>query len=154
LYADANRRTNFQVNYLANRSDNVVDQYATVPTAAERAGDFSASSVRLVDPSTGQLFVNNQIPAGRISPGAQALLNYIPLPNLPGASQNFHLSTLSRSSSDSLSLRLTQFLTPPPAGGGRGGFGGFGGRGGSGGRAGGDRGNQTARGTNVVLNAQ
>ncbi len=50
------------------------------PTAAERAGNFSALSRQLVDPYTGQPFPNNQIPANRIDPVAQKVLEFIPLP--------------------------------------------------------------------------
>ena len=53
LYKDTNRRTNFQVNYTGNQSNNVFDQYATVPTDAMRTGDFSGSAIQLVDPTTG-----------------------------------------------------------------------------------------------------
>jgi len=157
IYADTNRRTNFQVNYTGSQSNNVFDQYATVPTDAERSGDFSASPVQLVDPSSGQAFSGNQIPQSRIDPSSSALLPFIPAPNLPGATQNYHLSTTARTSSEAISLRLTQNLSPtvPQGNGrapGRGGFGGgFGGGGRGGGRFGGPGG---GRGTNVVLNAQ
>jgi len=55
-----------------------------VPTAAQRAGDFSAfAAVR--DPLTGQPFPGNMIPTGRLSPAALKLLNdFVPLPNSPG----------------------------------------------------------------------
>jgi len=55
-----------------------------VPTAAQRAGDFSAfAAVR--DPLTGQPFPGNLIPASRLSPAALKLLNdFVPLPNSPG----------------------------------------------------------------------
>src|SRR5688572_22535504 len=52
-----------------------------VPTEAQRRGDFSAISTRLVDPVTRQPLVNNQIPANRLSPVALHFLKYIPLPN-------------------------------------------------------------------------
>ena len=55
-----------------------------VPTAAERQGDFSTFSKKLTDPLTGQPFPNNVIPVNRLSPAAQYLLNYVPLPNGPG----------------------------------------------------------------------
>ena len=84
IYKDTNRRTNFQVNYTGNRSNNVFDQYATVPTTAERNGDFSSSSIQLVNPATGQPFAGNQIPQSAMNPAALALLGYIPQPNLPG----------------------------------------------------------------------
>jgi hypothetical protein len=62
---------------------------AFVPTAAERAGDFSALSTQLVDPVTRQPFPNNQIPAARISPVAKYFLDWIPQPNRAGRELNF-----------------------------------------------------------------
>jgi hypothetical protein len=72
---------------------------ATVPTAAERSGDFSAllklgNNYQIYDPfsrtpAAGGLFTNqplpgNIIPANRISPVARSVLNFYPLPELPG----------------------------------------------------------------------
>jgi hypothetical protein len=62
-------------------------QQVTVPTAAERAGDFSQSldqNGRLIvirDPLTGQPFPGNVIPPARINRNGQALLGVFPLPN-------------------------------------------------------------------------
>ncbi len=59
----------------------------TTPTALERAGDFSQSfdtNGRLIvirDPQTGQPFPGNVVPADRINPLGQAMLNVFPLPN-------------------------------------------------------------------------
>jgi hypothetical protein len=59
----------------------------TLPTALERQGDFSQtldSAGRLIvirDPSTGQPFPGNVIPANRLNPSGRALLNLMPLPN-------------------------------------------------------------------------
>src|SRR5262249_39177272 len=63
---------------------------ATVPTVAMRHGDFSEllnpsnpffGRVRIItDPLTGRPFPNNLIPADRISPNGQALLNVFPAP--------------------------------------------------------------------------
>jgi hypothetical protein len=152
IYKDTNRRTNFQLNYTGNRSNNLFDQYATVPTMAERNGDFSSSAIQLVNPATGQPFAGNQIPQSAMDPAALALLGFIPQPNLPGTQNNYHVSTTARSSSDALSLRLTQNLSKTVQQGGRGGRGGFGGGGGRGGGPGG-RGTPI-RGTSVVLSAQ
>jgi hypothetical protein len=66
-----------------------VDRY-TLPTAAERAGDLSASTATITDPTTGNGFPGNQIPANRISPIAQKILSLVPLPNLPGLNQNYY----------------------------------------------------------------
>jgi trimeric autotransporter adhesin len=145
---DGTRRTNFNLNYGANRGSTLFDQYATVPTDAMRAGDFSATSVTLIDPLTALPFAGNQIPLDRISPSARALLAYIPAANVPGTARNFHETTTVQSTSDNISGRLTHSFTQPRAGGGGRG-GGFGGRGGP---PGGGRQNQT--GTSVTLNAQ
>jgi len=59
----------------------------TLPTEAERRGDFSQtldSAGRLIvirDPATGQPFPGNVIPSNRINTSGQALLNLMPLPN-------------------------------------------------------------------------
>ncbi|MGH9201969.1 MAG: hypothetical protein ACRD2A_12130, partial [Vicinamibacterales bacterium] len=59
----------------------------TVPTAAERNGDFSQSldlNGRLIairDPDNGQPFPNNTVPAARIDASGQALLKVFPMPN-------------------------------------------------------------------------
>jgi hypothetical protein len=69
----------------------------TVPTAAMRAGDFSAFGTTIYDPATGDPttgagrtpFPNNVIPAGRIDPIAQQIQSRIPLPNQAGTSSNY-----------------------------------------------------------------
>ena len=74
---------------IGSRSSTPFDQYGTVPDTLERAGDFAGLST-IYDPSTGQPFPGNLIPADRISPQARMLLNYVPLPNLPTANrQNY-----------------------------------------------------------------
>ena len=52
----------------------------TVPTAAQRGGDFSALSTQLKDPVSGVPLPGNQIPASELSPIAQAIWNQIPTP--------------------------------------------------------------------------
>jgi Carboxypeptidase regulatory-like domain len=67
-------------------------QQVTVPTAAERTGDFSQSvdqngnPVVIKDPTTGQPFPGNRIPAGRLYAPTVALLNLLPLPNAANSS--------------------------------------------------------------------
>jgi carboxypeptidase family protein len=56
---------------------------ATVLTAAERAGDFSAISRQLVDPLTKVPFGGNIIPASRLDLAALKLLQYIPTATSP-----------------------------------------------------------------------
>jgi hypothetical protein len=58
---------------------------AVVPTALERAGDFSQSAVKPRDPATNVAFPGNLIPSGRIDPAAKMILDqYVPQANLPG----------------------------------------------------------------------
>ena len=89
------------------------ENFTTVPTAAERTGDFSAlltvaqrdptdkNNYTIYDPNTGVLagtlvsrtpFPNNVIPQGRISPIAAKYLQFYPQANAPGranGTQNF-----------------------------------------------------------------
>lgn len=74
--------------------------FATVPTAAIRAGDMSASSIPIFDPSTGNpdgsgrtQFPGNMIPASRLSPITQKLVALVPQPNLPGLANNYYVNT-------------------------------------------------------------
>ena len=130
-------RTFFFVNYTGNHSNNPYDAYSNVPTLAERTGDLSAIGKTLVDPTTGQPFLNNQIPAARLDPAALNLLKLIPLPNQSGSTDNFHNVTTVSNQLDDINVRLVHTFGAAPQGrrgqgGGRGGFGGGrgGGRGG------------------------
>ena len=61
--------------------------FQTFPTALERQGDFSQTvdqngqPILIRDPQTNAPFPGNRVPAGRIDPRGQALLNLFPLPN-------------------------------------------------------------------------
>jgi hypothetical protein len=120
------------------RSSNPLDEYATVPTAQERTGDFSAAGLPTIyDPTTGLPFANNKITSG-ISPAANILLNgngslpaFFPLPNLPGTIQNYHLLSTAQSNSTQAGIRYMRSLGanakqlgPLGVGGGGGGRGG------------------------------
>jgi len=62
----------------------------TMPTALERAGDFSQTRtpsgalVVITDPTTGRPFPDNKIPANRLDPRGVAMLNVFPMPNTVG----------------------------------------------------------------------
>jgi hypothetical protein len=107
-------RTSFFLNYGGNHSRNPVDSYSTVPDAAARAGDLSGADIIVVDPITGRPFDGNRIPAGRIDPAARALLPFIPLPNLPGDTQNFHYVTAVASTNDDINLRVMHTFGAEP----------------------------------------
>jgi hypothetical protein len=61
------------------------------PTALERQGDFTRSGVTITDPLTHIPFAGNVIPANRIDPNGQKLLNLLPVPNTlgPGGQYNW-----------------------------------------------------------------
>jgi hypothetical protein len=99
-------RTFFFADFEKVRSNSAFSNLATVPTAAERKGDFSATSINIYDPtlpliacvtglcrqqvqSGGKL---NVIPANEIDPIGQAILNLYPQPNLPGEFNNYNFS--------------------------------------------------------------
>jgi hypothetical protein len=153
IYQNPNNRTMLQVSYSGSTGTNPFDQYATVPTDAMRAGDFSSVSTPLIDPLTGQPFPGNQIPQDRISPQALALLQYYPAPTLDGTTRNYHRATTNYSRQNQMQLRLQHSFTGQQGGrGGRGGQPGNGGRGAQPGNAGrGGRGAFNAR-TNVNMN--
>jgi trimeric autotransporter adhesin len=108
--------TFFFLNYTGTRSRNPSSQFAVMPTEAERTGDFSATNplrvLAIYDPLTGQPFPNKVIPSARIDPAATGLLQFYPLPNLPGGStQNYQLVTSFPQDSDTLSARVNKNLT-------------------------------------------
>jgi hypothetical protein len=102
--------TFFFVNYSGSRARNPYDAVANVPTAAERAGDFSASpglgALGIYDPLSSAPFPGNRIPASRIASAAKGLLEFIPLPNQQGLVQNYQLVTSASRDSDMLGVRL------------------------------------------------
>jgi trimeric autotransporter adhesin len=131
----------FFAGWNGSRGSTPYDAYSTVPTAAERAGNFSGAAyndgtpVQIFNPATGTQFSFNGQPnvinPALISSQAKALLQYIPLPNLDSTTQNFHYVTNDNSNTDAISLRLIHNFgdstNGPFGGGGRGGGGGGGG---------------------------
>ena len=95
------------------RDNEPINIVATVPTLAERKGDFSGTQNPIFDPlqisctpppnstctrpqvqSNGNL---NVIPAGEIDKIGQSIINLYPKPNLPGEFSNFRVNALSHS---------------------------------------------------------
>jgi hypothetical protein len=80
------------ISYEGTRQDRNVPNTVSVPTEAVRRGDFSATGTTIYDPSTGNpdgsgrtAFAGDVIPANRISPVAQKIIPFLPLPNLRNA---------------------------------------------------------------------
>ena len=90
----------FSFGYQHSTSHNATTLSTVMPTAAERAGDFSASSTTIRDPLTGLPFPNNVIPSDRISQQAAALIPYYPLPNSDAGGVNFQKAIVAATSSD------------------------------------------------------
>lgn len=98
---NGHNKTFFFVGYQGTRRIQGTTFITTVPTDAERHGDFSAANEKIFNPFStrpnpaqrGQYirdeFPNNIIPATLLDPVAQKLISYYPEPNAPGATNNF-----------------------------------------------------------------
>ncbi len=82
--------------YEGTRDRQSLTRTLSVPTAAVRQGDLRASSTPIYNPFTGEAngssrtpFENNIIPASMIDPTAKQLLALLPMPNLPGETNNY-----------------------------------------------------------------
>jgi hypothetical protein len=91
--------------WLRNRTVNTTP--GTMPTLAERAGDFSLVGTPIVDPLNGVAFPGNIIPQNRISPQALSLLSFYPQPNFAGR-YNYQLPLVTPQHQDSMSSRLNK----------------------------------------------
>jgi trimeric autotransporter adhesin len=88
---------------------NASTRSALMPTAAQRAGDFSASPNGIRDPRTGTPFAAGVIPPDRISPQAAALLAYYPLPaGGTAGGANYQAPVLSAATQDNVQLWLSK----------------------------------------------
>ena len=115
----------FNINYFKYRSG-PVNQIASVPTAAFRAGDLSQlrdpnGLVQLYDPNstrpdgsggfTRDPFVNNQIPASRISPVSQKILALVPGPTLGGILNNYPATGNNRTDNRNYTMKFDHLFT-------------------------------------------
>src|SRR3984957_234205 len=100
-------KTFFFADFEKVRSVSSTSALASVPTLAERMGDFSATANAIYDPtqidcSSGtcirpqvqSLGQPNVIPKNEIDPIGQAVANLYPKPNLPGEFNNFNFTTI------------------------------------------------------------
>ncbi len=88
------------------RDNEPINYVASVPTAAERTGDFSQAANPIFDPlqcasqGSGQSCIRpavpgNIIPTGEIDKIGQAIINLYPMPNLPGEFNNYRANAVS-----------------------------------------------------------
>ncbi len=86
-------------------------QNLAVFSDAQRRGDFSAVAAAIRDPLTGLPFPGNVIPANRLDPAAQKLLNdFVPLPN--AANNRYIVAPTVRDDRDQVGLRLDYNRSP------------------------------------------
>jgi len=113
--------TFFSISYFGTRAKNPQVNFSTVPTLAERGGDFSdavqstgtnlTSPVQIYNPATNQPFTGNVIPPSMLNPIAVGLLKYIPLPNAPGLINNYFYDSAVIGNSDNLNARVSRNIT-------------------------------------------
>lgn len=91
----------------------------TVPTLAERSGDFSALPQTLYDPATGKSIPGNNLANAQtpISAQALALLKFYPAPNVPNAGvlNNYQTVTNTGQNTTSAALRYVRNFGQSPA---------------------------------------
>jgi hypothetical protein len=92
------------------RNETGTVQNLAVLSEAQRRGDFSALATPIRDPLTGQPFPGNVIPAGRLDPVSQRLLNeFVPLPNSPN--NRYIVSPTLQDDRDQFGLRMDYQLS-------------------------------------------
>lgn len=128
LYNGTNK-TFFFVDYEGLRQGSATTLLTTVPTAAQRTGDFSQTFnaagqlVVIYDPNTtvpqgtGYVrtpFPGNMIPTNRIDSVAKNIANYYPLPNQPGlpfsGTNNYYVATTSVENTNSVDAKVDEVL--------------------------------------------
>jgi hypothetical protein len=102
-------KTFFFVDWQGTRLLTGLTRFSTVPTLAQRQGVFSAA---IYDPATAdrQPFVNNTIPASRFDTAAQQVLQHYPVPNLPGAANNYVRTGVEPDSQDQFDTRVDRYF--------------------------------------------
>ena len=105
-------RTFFFADYQGTRDSTGITQVTNVPTLAERAGDFSQSSLVPIDPSTGAPFPNLKIPSYYLNPAGLAIAALYPAPNRDVPNQNYVSSPAGRVRDDHFDVRLDHALAP------------------------------------------
>jgi Carboxypeptidase regulatory-like domain len=95
----------FFADYEGTRLNEGVTRVTTVPTTAERNGDFSASAIAPTIPGTAFPFPGGQIPPSFQHPTGRAILDLYPAPNRAGSAGNFVSSPTQVDDADHFDLR-------------------------------------------------
>jgi hypothetical protein len=115
-------KTQFFLTYFGTRAKTPELFAETVPTVAERGGDFSQAvqslgtsatsvPVTIFNPSTHQQFPANVIPPSLLNPIATSLLNFYPKPNQPLSANNYQFETAQAANADNVGFRIQRNVT-------------------------------------------
>jgi hypothetical protein len=97
-------KTFFFINYEGQRTRQTLTQLFTVPTDAERTGNFQGTGIIVKDPSTGIEYPSDTIPS--LDPVATALLAKVPHANLAGLTNNLLATNLSTTDINQYNARI------------------------------------------------
>jgi hypothetical protein len=107
LYNGRNK-TFFMANYEGQRTRQGIDQFSLVPTPAQLSGHFTNT---IINPVTGQPFLNNIVPTTQFSRLANlAVQKFYPSPNVDLPQGNYRLTTSLPNDVDQQTYRLDQNL--------------------------------------------
>ena len=107
---DGRNKTFFMGAYEGVRAEGLSSPTVSVPTALMRQGNFSEVTNQIRNPLTGQVFAGNIIPTALLSPIAQQVLEYYPLPNRAGIANNYQGQGSSKDDVDQTLMRFDQNL--------------------------------------------
>jgi len=117
-HAISGQHTFFTINYQLTRGRNATTATALVPTADERAGNFSqalnaatGAPVTIYDPLSGAPFAGGLIPTTRLNSAALSLLNFYPMPNFSGDSRyNYQAPIVGISNQTNINSRISETI--------------------------------------------
>ena len=114
-------KTFFFFSWEGERRSQALSYLTTVPTAAFKRGDFSASNSLIYDPLSAVTLANgkvqrtafpgNKIPASYINATGQNLMNLFPDPNLPGLVSNYASNPSATVNRDNFDIKVDQNFT-------------------------------------------
>jgi hypothetical protein len=105
------QRAQYTISFGTTINKNGRSSVGSVPTAAERGGDFSAVSATIYDPRSGSPFPGNVIPTSRFNSASAGLLPFFPNPTYPGIVQNYQFVITDPSTSRNIGVRFNAPLS-------------------------------------------
>ncbi|MBE7158182.1 MAG: carboxypeptidase regulatory-like domain-containing protein, partial [Rhodospirillales bacterium] len=102
-------KTFFFVDWQGTRLRTGIPRLSTVPTLAQRSGQFANAIYDPATPNRTQ-FPGNRIPVTRFDPVATQVLNRYPLPNRPGTANNYIQTGVEPDAQDQFDARLDRYF--------------------------------------------